>query len=136
MAGALEVEQLVAPESGERTRSDLDGTWRNRLGSELTLQVTEDHALRGTFRLASPSGRHHDHPVRGFTEGAAFTFCVDFGEHGSVASWTGHLVVDDDEERLETLWLLSRSHAGEAGGSGSPAWGALLTGANTFTRRA
>ena len=131
--GALDVEQLVAESLGSRTRSSLDGTWQNALGSVLTVQITDEHAIRGTFRPESTGGiEHHAHPVHGYAEGSSFAFCADFGEHGSVASWTGHHLDDEAGERLETLWQLARTHAPEA--DGSPAWGALLTGANTFTR--
>jgi hypothetical protein len=131
--GALDVEQLVAESHGTRTRSELDGTWRNPLGSVLTVELTDEHVIRGSFRPEAAGGvEHRSHLVHGYAEGSAFTFCVDFGEHGSVASWTGHHVDDEAGDRLETLWQLARTGAPEAGGS--PAWGALLTGANTFTR--
>ncbi len=131
--GALDVERLVDAAPGPRTRSDIGGTWRNALGSVVELHLADDHAVSGTFRPASPGGRPHEaHPVSGFAEGTSFTFCVDFGDHGSVASWTGHLVDDGDEQRLETLWQLARSR--DAAPGGSPAWDALLTGSNSFTR--
>lgn len=127
----MRVEDLVDAPASARTRSELDGTWTNPLGSVMELEVTEDHLIRGWFRpaTASQSGRHQ---LRGFVEGTAFSFCVDFGEHGSVASWTGQLVTDERGERLEALWHLARGRRPENGGS--PAWGALLTGANEFVR--
>jgi hypothetical protein len=129
----IRLEDLVDSPASARTRSDLDGIWRNTLGSEMSLQVTEDHLIRGWFR---PAGGHdaetRRHHLRGFTEGSAFAFCVDFGEHGSVASWTGHLIDDERGERLEALWQLARERQPDDGGS--PAWGALLTGANEFVR--
>lgn len=129
---SLDLERLVGSTPGTRTRARLDGTWRNSLGSELTLHVTEEHALLGSFRPPPADGMPLAHPVHGFADGSAFACCVDFGEHGSVASWTGHHVIDDAGERLETLWLLARST--DETGAGAPAWGSLLTGANSFVR--
>ena len=131
----LDIERFVGATPGTRTRAQLDGTWRNTLGSELTLHVTDEHALLGSFRPKSPGSFPGAHPVHGFAEGRSFSFCVDFGEHGSVASWTGHHIDDEAGERLETLWLLARSRDDHSRSSGSPAWGALLTGSNTFVRQ-
>lgn len=129
----MRVEDLVATPPGVRTGTKLDGQWRNALGSTLQLEVVDDHRLTGIFR---PAPRHdadeQGHELLGVVEGTSFAFCVDFGVHGSVASWTGHLIADDRGERLEALWHLARERG--ADDAGAPAWGALLTGYNEFVR--
>ena len=116
-----------------RSPSTIAGRWRSRLGSTMELSVGEDHHVYGTFHTelgmvdADTTFR-----VVGFAEGDALSFCVDFGRRGSVASWSGHHVSDDHGERLVTLWHLARPVRDPH--TEADVWGALLAGADDFTR--
>ena len=80
--------------------SQFAGRWQNRLGSSLELSV-DGAELTGTFRSGvgvwNPATGFR---VRGFVEGDAISFCVDFGARGSVAAWSGHFVEDEGGDRL------------------------------------
>lgn len=109
----------------------LSGRWRNRLGSEMELQVSGDR-LVGTYHTAVGSPRREaSFELAGYAIGDALAFCVDFRPHGSVGSWTGHRTLDDDGERLMALWHL-------AGPVDRPReadlWRGTLSGADEFRR--
>ena len=116
-----------------RPPSALAGTWENRLGSTMRLVVEDGHHLHGSYHsgVGTPA-TEATFPVVGYAEGDALVFCVDFGRFGSVATWTGHRVVDDDGERLMTLWHLAQPIDGPNGGAET--WRSILTGANEFHR--
>ena len=120
-------------EGKRRTPSAIAGRWRSRLGSTMELRVTDDHRIEGTFHTAvghfDPSHPFH---VAGFVEGDAFGFCVDFGQRGSVASWSGHHLASDDGDRLVAQWNLAQPvrHAH----SEADVWGAELAGSDEFVR--
>ena len=112
--------------------SQFVGKWRNRLGSDLELTI-DGSEVSGTFRSGvgvwnPPAGFH----VRGFVEGDAISFCVDFGARGSVAAWSGHLVEDDAGGRLVTLWHLAQSVAHPH--SDTDIWNSMMAGSDEFTR--
>lgn len=128
----LILEQAVDQTDPKPPTSRFAGCWRNRLGSELDLAV-ENHEVTGRFRSGvgvwNPPADFH---VHGFVEGDAIAFCVDFGRRGSVASWSGHLLTDDDGDRLVTLWHLAQSVAHPE--SESDIWNSMMAGSNEFTR--
>ena len=115
-----------------RPGSAIAGRWRNRRGSEVELIVHDDHHVNGTFRtqvMADPDAPFH---ITGFAEGEAVAFTVDFGERGSVASWSGHHLSDEHGERLVTLWHLARPVTNPHTESELSA--AIMSGADEFTR--
>jgi hypothetical protein len=128
LADALHVE-----EGNRRPASTLTGHWRNRLGSTMDLTVDDGHRLHGTYHtgvgLLDPAAAF---PVTGFAEGDAISFCVDFGRRGSVASWSGHHIADDDGERLVTLWHLAQPVRDPH--SDADVWKGIVAGADEFRR--
>ncbi len=120
-------------ETDRRPVSGVSGRWCNRLGSILDLAVGGDHRITGSFRtrVGGPTVASA-FPVAGFVEGDAVSFCVDFGSRGSVASWSGHHVTDDDSERLVTLWHLAQPVRNPH--SEIDVWRAMMAGADEFTR--
>lgn len=125
---------IRADDNQRKPPSAVAGRWRNRLGSTMELTVGVDHRIEGTFNtgVGVPDASSSYHVV-GFAEGEAIAFCVDFGRRGSVASWSGHHIADDEHgERLVTLWHLAqpvREAQGEA-----DVWLALMAGSDEFTR--
>jgi len=112
--------------------SQFAGRWQNRLGSSLDLSV-DGTELSGTFNSGvgvwNPAAGFH---VRGFVEGDAISFCVDFGSRGSVASWSGHFVEGEDGDRLVTLWHLAQSVAHPH--TDTDIWNSMMAGSDEFTR--
>ena len=132
------VERIIADaknvEKTERRKpSIIEGEWGNRLGSTMKLTVDEHHRIHGTFHTAvgMPEGSP-GFPVVGFVEGDALSFCVDFGQRGSVAAWSGHHVSDEHGERLVTLWHLVQPVQEPHGET--DVWRALMAGSNEFAR--
>ena len=111
--------------------SPIAGRWRNRRGSEMELTV-ENHEIRGSFHaeVGAVDPRMSFH-VLGFLEGEAVSFCVDFGRRGSVASWSGHHVNDEQGDRIVSLWHLARP-VPDTGRS--DLYNAMLAGADEFFR--
>jgi hypothetical protein len=112
--------------------SPVTGRWRNRLGSTMELTVGDNHQIHGTYHASvGEVDTKLPFPVVGFIEGEALSFCVDFGRRGSVASWSGHHVDDEQGERLVTLWHLARP-VGDAGSVDLSR--AMMAGADEFVR--
>ena len=126
-----QVEQADA--QTKRRASAIEGRWKNRLGSVMELTVSDQHRIDGTYQtgvgVLDPDATFH---VSGFVEGDAVAFVVDFGRLGSVASWSGHHVSDENGDRLLTLWHLAervRDPHNEA-----DTWGSLIAGSDEFVR--
>lgn len=124
---------LHVGEHERRAASALTGTWRNRLGSVMRIEVEPDHRIHGTFQTGVGGATSStEYAVAGFAEGDAVSFCVDFGRRGSVAAWVGHHLTDGVGERLVTLWHLAQPvddpHAD------ADVWRAVMAGANDFAR--
>lgn len=117
-----------------RSGSAVAGRWRNRLGSTMALEVDDDHRISGDFHPGVGIGNPADAcRIVGFVEGDAISFCVDFGNRGSVATWTGHHVTDDQHgERLVTLWHLAQPV--DDPHSELDTWRAILAGGDEFHR--
>ena len=114
-------------------RVDLNGRWKNGLGSEMTLVVASNGAVTGTYRtgVGVPSTAE-EFPLTGYVERDLLAFVVNFGYYGSLAGWVGQHTVADGKERIETLWHLARDvpEADEP----SALWAGILAGANLFER--
>lgn len=83
------------------------GTWHNQYGSEIQLEVDEGGRVHGLMTVGGPGGRGElqSFPLVGFARGDLIAFTVDFGRHGSLTSWVGHLVVEPGEApRIESMW--------------------------------
>ncbi|MEW8288604.1 MAG: avidin/streptavidin family protein [Candidatus Thiodiazotropha endolucinida] len=114
---------------------NFDGTWENKLGSEMTISVS-DGAVTGTYRTAvGAPGDYEEFPITGFANGDLISFVVDWGEYGSITAWVGQQTADDGggNERIETMWHLAKNIAEKS--EKSSLWGSFLTGPNVFTRK-
>ena len=108
-----------------------DGTWRNGVGSEMTVRESGG-IVSGTYRtnVGRPEAAE-SFPIVGVAHEDMIAWTVDFGDHGSLTAWTGRLVSGEDP-RIETLWHLVRNR--DDAGEPLPAWASTLTGAATFRR--
>jgi len=108
---------------------DLAGTWHNEHGSELDL-VVDGKRLTGRFRSGTGLAQGRvEADVVGFASGNLVAFTANFGAHGSITSWVGHIVVEDGVPMIRATWNMSvdlpRDDAQEL-------WRGIWTGADTF----
>jgi hypothetical protein len=113
------------------TTKSVAGRWHDEQGSEVTFEVGDGGALSGRFRPGGAAGEQ-DYPLCGYVKKNLVAFVVAFDRHGTLASWTGHVVEDEDEPALTTLWhmTLLTPHPTRA----EDRWRGIWAGANTFRR--
>ena len=88
--------------------ANLSGIWHNQHGSEVELAVAADGRITGKFRSSTGLAKGaHECDLVGFASGDLVSFCADFGEFDSLTAWVGHLVVDSDEQKIETQWQMT-----------------------------
>ncbi len=112
----------------------LTGTWHNQNGSELDLVVSPDGRISGRFRSATGLAARGaaECEVTGYVAGDLVTFAANFGEHDSLTAWTGHLVVEGGETRIQTQWHMTVAVPGKP--DERELWKGIWTGADTFRR--
>jgi hypothetical protein len=110
--------------------TDLEGTWHNEHGSELEL-VLDGRRLAGRFRSGTGLAQGRGSELVGFVSGSLIAFTVNFGAHGSLTSWVGHIVMENGTPRIHANWSmcveLPREETDEL-------WRGTWTGADTFER--
>ncbi|NXU23007.1 AVID protein, partial [Thalassarche chlororhynchos] len=130
---------LLGPRAAAARKCDLQGLWRNELGSNMTLSALD---VAGTFSgsyhtavaatnkqiLVSPLQGAQRHPAaRGQP---TFGFTVQWQFADSTTAFVGQCFVDRrGKEMLETMWLLR-----EEVPSRRDAWKATRVGTSIFTR--
>jgi len=114
-------------------RVNLIGKWRNQHDSEMEISVDLEGTITGSFRtnVGSPSPGE-EFALVGFCAGDLVSFTVNFGRHGSLATWTGQHNAADGVEKLETLWHLARDIRDPE--RPDDPWAGILAGADTFHR--
>ena len=112
---------------------NFNGTWKNELKSEMTLNVDAQGNVSGKYRTGvGAPGPIEEFSLVGFASDDLLSFTVNFGDHGSLTSWSGQHTVENGAETIKTLWLLARNIKD----LDEPAelWGAVMSGYNNFTR--
>lgn len=132
--------ETVLADAAQRNGDDrrppppISGTWRNKLGSTMRLEVDRQHRITGVFHTGvGVDNLQAQFPVVGFAEGDALAFCVDFGGRSSVAAWAGHHVANEHGEQLISLWHLARPVKDPH--QERDVWASLLAGSDEFTRQ-
>lgn len=112
---------------------DLAGTWHNQHGSIMELTVDKEGLVRGRFTSAvGPSSGEGEFRITGFVAGELITLSAEFAAHDSVTGWVGHRVVEDGEERIETLWHMAVVVPGQR--PDDSRWKGIWSGADVFHR--
>ncbi len=112
---------------------DFSGVWRNQLGSEMELHHSGE-SIKGKYRTAvgKPSP-HEEFELQGFGVGDLIVFVVNFGDYGSVTSWSGqHSLDSDGNHHIQTLWHLARPMSDEK--EPTELWSAILAGSSLFCK--
>lgn len=116
-----------------RTAVDFNGEWRNELGSIISLKVTADGSVEGTYKRAVGSASaKEEYPLVGFATGALLCLSVSLGKSGSVISWVGQHTKENKRPVIKTMWLLARDVPDPDDPSNFE--GAIVTGYNHFVR--
>lgn len=110
---------------------DLNGKWKNELGSEMLLTVAANGQVTGRYQtMVGSPGDTEEFDLIGFASGDLLSFTVNFGKYYSLTSWVGQHTEESGVEIIKTLWLLAKNVEDEPG----QLWGAVLTGYNNFNR--
>ena len=118
----------------DRPSVQFEGTWKNKLGSEMVLTVI-DNIVTGVYRTAvGAPGEYEEFPLSGFANGDLIAFTVDWEAYGSITAWVGQQTADEggDNVRIETQWHLVKNI--DESQEHNSLWGAFLTGSNTYHR--
>ncbi len=137
----MSIERQLSETVGVRTAlsggpPNFQGKWRNRLDSEMELAVDMSGELTGTYRtgVGKPSPTE-EFDLKGFVSGDLLVFCVNFGRYGSLTSWAGQHIRDDNgNEVIYTLWHLARNVRDED--EPDELWAGIIAGANEYRRTA
>lgn len=100
----LGVKKMKTKESVQKL---LSGIWHNQHNSQMHLEIDESGKITGYFLSGTISSEEasNSYPLTGFTVGAVFSFCVAFSNHGTVTTWIGQ-VVDNEEETFDASWQM------------------------------
>lgn len=114
---------------------DLNGTWYNQLGSQLTLSVA-GQTITGTY-ITAVGDAEGEYELVGQADtdndasqavGWVVVWTNQSGSSDSVTSWSGQYQIMDGEEIIATTWMLtSETDVDED-------WASTLVGKDTFTR--
>lgn len=112
---------ILPPAHGQETRSL---RFQNDKGSiaEFTHNISTGD-INGHYISALGCAVDKPYPLKGWINGNAISFTVNFGDCNSITAWVGHF---ENDTHFKTIWTLSKG--------GSNDWNTLLTGASTFTR--
>jgi hypothetical protein len=113
---------------------EIAGRWFNQHGSEIALGISPEGKVTGTFSGRPGVGEEPERfELLGFATEELVAFSVNFGRHGSITSWVGHLVARPEEEELQLLWHMTVRVPGA--GRGAERWRGIWSGADVFRRR-
>ncbi|XP_055940724.1 avidin-related protein 4/5-like [Argiope bruennichi] len=94
--------------------SDLTGTWRNQLGSNMTVtRIGNSHKFTGRYNTsvestagASTISSDISGQVQPVAGGSLVAFNVLWNHGASLTAWVGQCLVCDGQEKLYTTWVL------------------------------
>jgi hypothetical protein len=123
---------ISRPASASTPSVNFDGTWKNELTSDMTVQIAGER-VTGKYRTGvGEPGPTEEFDLVGFVSGDQISFTVNFGKYGSLASWVGQLTTEGGSEVIKTIWLLSKNVADQD--EPKKLWGSVLTGYDNFVR--
>ena len=135
----MSVERYLAEAVGVRpschgSAPNFDGKWKNRLDSEMELEVDTNGDVIGKYRtgVGQPTSTE-EFDLKGFVSGDLIVFCVNFGRYVSLTSWAGqHTKDENDNDVIYTLWHLARNVPDKD--EPDNLWAGILAGANEYRR--
>ena len=118
---------------------DLNGTWKNELGSTMTLKQVDDWTLSGEYRTAvSRSGKSlsanffvgsYQRTLKGYilTLNAQWEYTVKGEVKQSCTAWSGQ-VWNENSDQMVCTWILTSAVDPD------DAWSSVTTNKDIFTR--
>lgn len=117
----------------------IDGIWYNELGSQMTLNVTGATSIAGVYQtvvgdaygiydLTGSYDSGGDPSNNGQATGWVVVWVNEYGNSGSVTTWSGQYQIIDGIEEIETIWLLTTESASASD------WSSTRVNKDTFTR--
>lgn len=107
---------------------DFAGTWKNQMGSTMTLVVNGQSVAGEYTSTDSSSGAQAKGRLVGSIDGDLIAFVVNWDDYFSLTAWNGQLVGDT----LKTLWLLVKDIPDT--NEQQKLWQSTNIGADQFTR--
>lgn len=124
----LQERSLDRARAGTGTFTNFAGTWKNELGSQMTLIQSGD-SLTGEYESAVSSGGGTTiGDLSGFVDGDLIAFLVHWRDFEAITSWVGQLEPGATTETIKTLWQMTKQVP-----SGDE-WASINAGSDTFTR--
>jgi|SRR5271166_1933093 len=113
------------------SESDFAGTWKNELGSKITIEIVSKKSIRGTYETAvsGAGGALSKHDLNGAIDGALISFIVNWTDKNAITAWVGQMTGDDT---IFTLWQTTIAVKDPQ----SEYWKSIMAGSDTFTRMA
>lgn len=120
---------LGRAKTGTGAAVNFAGTWKNELGSIMTLAQTGD-TLSGQYESAVSSGSTTTvGDLQGYVDGDLVSFIVHWRDFEAITSWTGQLKPGTSRDTIDTLWYMTKQVAvGEE-------WSSINAGADEFVRQ-
>lgn len=85
---------------------DISGRWKNAIGSVMEIKQDGD-LLKGKYSTGKGKAPENKlFPLTGFINGDLIGFTVNFGEYGTITSWTGYIENKKAEMRIITNWIM------------------------------
>jgi hypothetical protein len=109
------------------------GRWKNQIGSTMHLEIA-GNVLSGTYTSAT-SGQQGGGAISGTLQGLIAGDLIAFTvlwPGGSMTSWTGQLVDDEQDAKIKTLWHLITNVPDVD--EPTRLWTSTFTGADDFRR--
>lgn len=124
---------IKATPAGSPPNVNFNGIWVNELKSKMNLTVNTNGSVTGKYMTAVGSpGDEEEFDLTGFASGDLISFTVNFGKYSSLTSWSGQHTETEIGAKIKTMWLLAKNVSDPD--EPENLWGAVLTGADTFTR--
>jgi hypothetical protein len=114
-------------------RNEWNGVWHNQYGSEIVLEQGADGRLTGRL-VVEKRGKSETFALTGVAHGELVSFSVDWGKHGAVTAWVGHMLPGADGPVIEAMWHMA-VHVPHPERS-EERWRSVWTGADSFRRGA
>jgi hypothetical protein len=123
---------LARVASSKLSTANFAGTWKNEYKSTMDLTVT-GNVLSGTYTSeVSGTSTETKGPLTGYVNGDLISFVVHWDHFASITAWVGHLVVENGNEVIETLWQMTTQTPDPE--DPNELWESVLAGADRFTR--
>ncbi len=114
---------------------DLTGTWRNELGSVMSLRQSGDK-LEGTYTTKVGAADHDRHfKLRGVVNGDLVSFSVSWEDIGSITTWAGQHALSHngaEQDLIKTTWVLVKNVGEDLEPQGL--WAQSLVGQDVFRK--